>query len=110
MLRIFEKWQFTRPLVVLESWLPDDDPNYINLETEPADAVKPYALLLNGQAHSIALAFQQADRAANYRTDPQAWLERLLDGFTRERGELAGPPPVVKARTALKRALVESLE
>lgn len=108
-LRVFENWQFTRPRVVLESWLPDDDPNYITIENEPEGAVKPYALLLGGQARSIALALQRAD-SANYKTDPEAWLERLLDGLGREHGELEGPPAVVKAKAALKKSLVASLE
>ena len=108
-LRIFERWQFAKPPVVLESWLPDDDPNFINLDNEPEDAVKPYALLLNGRTYSIALALQSANTAANYVASPEAWLNRLLDSFDRPYGELAGPVSVLKARAVLKRALVESL-
>lgn len=109
-LRIFERWQFVKPTVVLESWLPDDDPNCIDVDAEPEGTVKPYALLLNGQAHSIALALQRADSAADYKKSPEAWLGQLLAGFDRVYGELEGPAPVVRARAALKKALVASLE
>ena len=101
LLRVIKRFFFHTPLVVLTGWMPDDDPSFINPEAEPSGSVKEYALLLNGQAHVVALILQNAEALKD---DPEAWLMRVFQSMGLPTNNIGGPPNVLRAKAALKEA------
>ena len=100
LLRVIKRFFWYAPSVVLAGWQPGD--SLIDPEAEPTGSVKEYALLVNGEAHVVALVLQNAEPL---KSEPEAWIKRVFEGVGLPvHANMGGPTEVIKAKETLKEA------